>query len=447
MKLSFKTILPILLIFTLLILFAGCGAITPSPGYTPGTITGIIAAPCCSTSADPVTEPQGVAPEYWCYYCENTWSLQDGVEVILTYGEDEVATTTTNELGEYTFTDVAPGKNYVITALCPDPAYDDDRPLVKDVALEVVEGETFDAKITDCVSTSLGLVVDFLVTYTELGPEEIVLDEVIASIPNFIGFSKFKNLVLEVCRAEVECVNLNTDVDVQDALCLAAEEVGQIVIPDLDLGCDPGYTGHTPEPNPCIINVAPVISSVLLDGNPVSVGSYVHIVVGTPYVVTVIASDDGIRYALAYSATANGTPVGSVASNVITVTPLIVGTFEVYVNVSDGCATTPWGPIEVIVDPITYVLTTAAVPPEGGSVSGAGTYNSGTVVPVTASPVIGWTFTGWSGDLTGTTNPTSILMNSNKSITANFTQNAYTLTVLISPAAALTAGCAVNRDL
>jgi len=41
MKLSFKNILPILLISTLLILFAGCG-ITPSdeqPGYTPGTIT------------------------------------------------------------------------------------------------------------------------------------------------------------------------------------------------------------------------------------------------------------------------------------------------------------------------------------------------------------------------------------------------------------------------
>jgi hypothetical protein len=242
MKLSFKNILPILLIFTLLILLAGCGT-TPSdeqPGYTPGTITGIIAAPCCSTSADPVTDPCCIAPEYWCYDCENTWSLQDNIKVVLTYGEDEVATTTTNEDGEYIFTNVPPGKNYVITAFCPD--YNDDRPLVKDVALEVVEGETFDAKITDCVSTSLGLVVDFLVTYTELGPEEIVLDEVIAGNPNFWGFPRFKKLVLEVCRAEGECVNLNTDEDVQDALCKAAEEVGQIVLPDLDLGCAPGYT-------------------------------------------------------------------------------------------------------------------------------------------------------------------------------------------------------------
>ena len=38
MKLSFKTILLIFLIFTLLILFAGC-FITPSPGYIPPTYT------------------------------------------------------------------------------------------------------------------------------------------------------------------------------------------------------------------------------------------------------------------------------------------------------------------------------------------------------------------------------------------------------------------------
>ena len=363
MKLSFKTILPILLIFTLLVLFAGC-AITPSPGYTPGTITGIIAAPCCSTSADPVTEPQGVSPEYWCYDCKGDWSLQNGVEVILTYGEDEIATVFTNEDGEYTFTNVPPGKNYVITAFCPD--YDDDRPLVKDVALEVVEGETYDAKITDCVSTSLGLVVDFLVTYSELGPEDIVLDGVIAGKPNFWGFPRFKKLVEEVCRASENCGNLSTDEDVQDALCKAAEEVGQIVLPDLDLGCTPGFApGPGPEPSPCEGNATPTISSVLLDGNPLSVGLPVHIVVGTPYVVTVIASDpDGILGSLTYSATIDGNPVGTVASNVITVTPLVAGTFEVYVNVNDGCIPTPWGPITVIVDPLTV---TASVPGGNGT--------------------------------------------------------------------------------
>ncbi|GAG91381.1 unnamed protein product, partial [marine sediment metagenome] len=144
MKLSTKIILPIILISALLILLNGCFGIPAdeSPGYTPGTITGIIAAPCCPTSAEPVSETCCIAPEYWCFYCQKTWSLQDGIEVVLTYGEDEVATTTTNNKGEFTFTDVSPGKNYVITAYCPD--FDDNRPLVKDVALELIEGGSFD---------------------------------------------------------------------------------------------------------------------------------------------------------------------------------------------------------------------------------------------------------------------------------------------------------------
>jgi uncharacterized repeat protein (TIGR02543 family) len=54
------------------------------------------------------------------------------------------------------------------------------------------------------------------------------------------------------------------------------------------------------------------------------------------------------------------------------------------------------------------------------------------VVTVTAVPAGGWQFDGWSGDLSGTTNPTTITMNSNKSITATFSQipvEQYTLTV------------------
>ncbi|TFG90519.1 MAG: hypothetical protein E4G71_05160, partial [Candidatus Atribacteria bacterium] len=357
MKLSFRTILPIILISALLILLTGCFGVTPdeSPGYTPGTITGIIAAPCCSTSAGAVSEPQGVSPEYWCYYCQETWNLQDGIEVVLTYGEDEVATTTTNDKGEFTFTNVDPGKNYVITAYCPD--FEDNRPLVKDVALELIEGGSFDTKVTDLVSTSLGLVVDFLVTYTELTPEDIVLDDVIANKPNFYGFPRFKKIIVEVQRVLEVCGNVDADEAVQDALCWAAEEVGRIVIPDLEIGCGPGYTPPPPPPNPCAGNVAPVINSVLLDGIPVLVGETVHVVVGTPYLVTVNASDDGKKDPLTYSATIDGNPVGSVVSNLITVTPLVAGTFEVFVNVNDGCTTTAWGPVTVVVDPIIYTLT------------------------------------------------------------------------------------------
>jgi hypothetical protein len=106
------------------------------------------------------------------------------------------------------------------------------------VALELVEYGFFDTKTTDIVSTSLGLVVDFLVEYTEWGPEDISLDEVLADRPDFPNFPKFKALVYEVRRVLENCENVDTDEAVQDALCLAAEEIS-----GLDIGCNPGFAG------------------------------------------------------------------------------------------------------------------------------------------------------------------------------------------------------------
>ena len=54
----------------------------------------------------------------------------------------------------------------------------------------------------------------------------------------------------------------------------------------------------------------------------------------------------------------------------------------------------------------------------------ATTYNSGTNVILTASPAIGYTFSSWSGDATGSKNPLTVNMTSKKDITANFTSNA-----------------------
>jgi len=47
------------------------------------------------------------------------------------------------------------------------------------------------------------------------------------------------------------------------------------------------------------------------------------------------------------------------------------------------------------------------------------TYPVNTVVTVAAVPNSGYMFTGWSGDLSGSANPTTLTMNANKSITAN----------------------------
>ena len=64
------------------------------------------------------------------------------------------------------------------------------------------------------------------------------------------------------------------------------------------------------------------------------------------------------------------------------------------------------------------------------SVSGSGTvvkspdqatYVSGTSVVLTATPGAGQQFAGWSGSATGSTNPLTVLMNADKSITATFT--------------------------
>jgi M6 family metalloprotease-like protein len=57
------------------------------------------------------------------------------------------------------------------------------------------------------------------------------------------------------------------------------------------------------------------------------------------------------------------------------------------------------------------------------------TYTYGEVVTLTATADAGWTFSTWSSDLTGSTNPTTITMNGSKSVTATFTQNEYALTL------------------
>ena len=48
-------------------------------------------------------------------------------------------------------------------------------------------------------------------------------------------------------------------------------------------------------------------------------------------------------------------------------------------------------------------------------------YNDGDSVELTATPDNGFEFTSWSGDATGTNNPLTVLMDSDKDITANFT--------------------------
>jgi uncharacterized repeat protein (TIGR02543 family) len=58
-------------------------------------------------------------------------------------------------------------------------------------------------------------------------------------------------------------------------------------------------------------------------------------------------------------------------------------------------------------------------------------YESGSSIQLTATPNSGYTFTSWSGNATGATNPLTISMDANKNIAANFTAivNTYVLNV------------------
>ena len=54
-------------------------------------------------------------------------------------------------------------------------------------------------------------------------------------------------------------------------------------------------------------------------------------------------------------------------------------------------------------------------------------FKSGTSVRLEAVPADGYVFNNWSKDLSGTANPTTVVMNCNKNITANFSHIVHTL--------------------
>ena len=66
-----------------------------------------------------------------------------------------------------------------------------------------------------------------------------------------------------------------------------------------------------------------------------------------------------------------------------------------------------------------------------GTVAGAntGTYLQGSELTLIATPAEHYTFAGWTGDVTSTANPLTIVVDGDKTITANFAKKNYTLTV------------------
>ncbi len=89
------------------------------------------------------------------------------------------------------------------------------------------------------------------------------------------------------------------------------------------------------------------------------------------------------------------------------------------------------GPEEQFQSNIT--LTVNTVGSGSYSLNKAAPYSFGDVVELTAIPIAGWSFSGWSGDLSGLVNPVTITLDGNKTVTATFMINVFTVSVTPAP--------------
>lgn len=83
-----------------------------------------------------------------------------------------------------------------------------------------------------------------------------------------------------------------------------------------------------------------------------------------------------------------------------------------------------------------YTITTAVSPSGSGTVSGGGTYDSGTTITLTATAFSGYVFSSWSDN--DTSNPRSVTVNADTTYTAIFEQEStptpsYTVSLSVSP--------------
>ena len=122
----------------------------------------------------------------------------------------------------------------------------------------------------------------------------------------------------------------------------------------------------------------------------------------------------------------NAAGLATTHTPVTTPTTRLTGTFSgsvdwavlaVTLRAGDGSAPPPPPPGDVTLSTSVVGQGSVVLDPPGG------TYAPGTEVTLTAQPASGWTFTGWSGALTGATTPTSLVVQADASVTATFLQD------------------------
>ncbi|MGH7492779.1 MAG: InlB B-repeat-containing protein [bacterium] len=114
----------------------------------------------------------------------------------------------------------------------------------------------------------------------------------------------------------------------------------------------------------------------------------------------------------------NGTFASSVAvQDTMIASPATVAANGSFSGVVD------WAMVALQIKPRIFKLTATTVGSGSVTLNPPGVnYSAGTVVTLTATPAAGFQFSGWSGNLSGSTNPANILMNGNKNVTATFTE-------------------------
>jgi uncharacterized repeat protein (TIGR02543 family) len=139
----------------------------------------------------------------------------------------------------------------------------------------------------------------------------------------------------------------------------------------------------------------------------------------------ILRSTDGINYSLVQSVAANVTSYSFTNLSASTNYTFRVNAFNNFGTSTNAISNS----ITTVACPVNYTLSVTAT--NGTVTPSSGTYLQGTSVILTATPSAGYQFSGWTGDVVSTTNPITVVMNSNKNIVANFTSLPvnYTLSV------------------
>ena len=169
-----------------------------------------------------------------------------------------------------------------------------------------------------------------------------------------------------------------------------------------------------------IINFLSVPSGLQISSNGGSYYTPVQLEWGTGSLVPVEAASpqsgsSGCRYVFANWSN------GAKTTTLTFTEPLVGGgSYTAYFNTQYGLTTNPSG---------------------AGIVSPSGTtwHNANKSVSMSAKPSSGYTFFGWSGDVTGTKNPVSVMMSKPYNVTANFAQFS-----LVAPTAGNTISSSLN---